>query len=357
MHFKASKKYYLIFFIIFFFHLTQAKKKKEKNQDQLYFDTIKKNYSYDPETKQWSSVESFNTIEIIEKEKKNIPHDEDKILYENFWTYNADKNKWLKKDIPVYGYSDTKYNGYLMLNKISLDISLAPGFTYYRNHIKDAQLIQREDENIFYIQSKVRNIYKIDWFESLLKKLDKRYIKINRKKNIKKMHSPTLHGIGFSVPISIIAYGNLYTKLRLGGGITGVINWINKLKLIDNEKDFKVYTTVGKKYFFNIKYFVLIAYKYKQTEKYNWIVEKKLGLCQDLGSIPHRLWKGKNIRQTLCYSLGLRTEKKIKKNNKVFSCLTLEWKSYVDTIEKNFAIYLKQPALYLEIGIGTNFNT
>jgi len=361
MYSKLNKKYYLIFFIIFFFHITYGKKQEVKKQDQLYFDAIKNNYSYDPETKQWSPVEKFNTIEIIENtaEKKNkAPNDdEDKILYENFWMYNPDINKWVKKDIPIYGYSGIK-NSHFFLNKISLDLSFGPGITYYNNYIKDIKLIQRADESIFYIKSKAKNIYKLDWFESLLKTLDRKDInKTNRKKNIKTMNSPTFHGGGFSIPISIIAYGNIYTKVRLGGGITGEISWIKKLQLIDNEKNFSAFTTAGKQYFYNIKYFVLLGYKFRQKEKYNWVVEGTIGSCQDLGSIPHRVWEMKYIRQTLYYSLGLRTEKKFKKNKKIFSCLTLEWKQYVDTINKNFAIYLKQPALYLAVGIGTNFNT
>ncbi len=364
---KINSKFYiapLLLCIIALHKTSQAQEKKQNTaQKKEYFENIRKKYSYDPETKKWSIIQEFDTIEIITEKKNDTTHlsdldDDDKILYENFWMYDIQKNQWFKKDIPTYGYLNQEKiiqnlkKKVFNFDKISLDFSIGPGITFYNNKIQECTLIQRKDENIFYIQTKNKTIYQLDWFETILKKIKK-----NKITGVtEKIQNPIFKAIGFSLPIDIIVDYNIYRKIRLGGGIKGTVNYLKKLKLIPNEKKFTAYTTTGKQYFLDIKYFGLLGYKFMHNAKYNWIINTKIGLSQDLGSIPKRIWKNIFIRQTKYFDIGIKFEKKILKKNKIFTRLAFEWKEYTDE-QEYFKIFLQQPALYLEMGIGTNFNT
>ena len=65
------------------------------------FDTIRGFQSYDPATDKWSTIEDFDTVDILED---TTAQRADRYIYHSFWAYDAVTRRWHKVDIRDYGY-------------------------------------------------------------------------------------------------------------------------------------------------------------------------------------------------------------------------------------------------------------
>jgi hypothetical protein len=65
------------------------------------FNKLRDFYSYDPATDKWSTIEDFDTVEILED-----PNDlrAERYLYYEFWAYDMITRYWHKVDIRDHGY-------------------------------------------------------------------------------------------------------------------------------------------------------------------------------------------------------------------------------------------------------------
>lgn len=69
------------------------------------FDTIREFQSYDPATYNWSKIEEFRDVNILENRKEAR---ESLYIYRSFWAYDAIKKRWRKVDIQDHGYKKHK---------------------------------------------------------------------------------------------------------------------------------------------------------------------------------------------------------------------------------------------------------
>ncbi len=142
------------------------------------FDKLRSFKSYDPATNKWSTIEDFETVDILED---TTVQREDQYIYHSFWAYDAVKDCWHKVDVRGYGYelgqiattakteetpeaAPQKSPGFW--KKLSLGLRVGAGATFYKNIMAHCTIT--ECDETFFLQSKQskkdKTSYKINWF-------------------------------------------------------------------------------------------------------------------------------------------------------------------------------------------------
>ncbi|MEM7055896.1 MAG: hypothetical protein AAF392_03420, partial [Bacteroidota bacterium] len=247
------------------------------------FDKIRRYQSYDPATDKWSSIEDFETVEILEDTTQQR---EDRYIYYSFWAYDVAKKQWHKVDIRDYGYlyrlginrpttatvqSETepveKKDRDSSWKNLELSFSLGGGATFYNNVISNLQLIERDGD--YFLQAKddepKDEAYFVRWFRDSYEK-KKNFFKrsvaytsgvVKRVPSDKKFN---FKGSGLNIPITLALHYNFFKRLRIGAGSNVEISYLKKLATTGIASHISA-MVLQEPWLYNLKWFGLIGFK------------------------------------------------------------------------------------------------
>lgn len=358
------------------------------------FDKIRESQSYDPATDKWSSIEDFETVEILEDTTQQRP---DRYIYYSFWAYDAAKKRWYKVDIRDYGYkyrlgaknltSETAQSETAPQEEedkarararakakakdrdsgwknLGLSFSLGGGATLYNNDINNLQLIERDGDYFLQAQDdelKAEACF-IRWFRDRYEK------RSNFLKQPVSYGSQTIkrvpigkkfgfQGRGINIPITLALHYTFFKRLRMGAGSNLEINYLKKLATTGDASHIRD-LALQEPWLYNLKWFGLIGFKIVRKPTQAMILDAQIGSVYDAGSRLKMLLKKREYLHSNWYiSIGVGYEKKLNNYFKLMTRLSGDYKRYKDTASfpSNGSVTLSQPALHLEVGITFNF--
>ena len=346
------------------------------------FDKIRESHSYDPATGKWSSIEDFETVEILEDTTQQR---EGRYIYYSFWAYDAAKKRWYKVDIRDYGYkyrlgtkslisetaqSETAPEEEEDKDRVSrwknlgLSCSLGGGATLYNNDINNLQLIERDGD--YFLQAQDDELkdkaHFIRWFRDSYEKQD-RFLKQSvsyGSQTIKRVligKKFGFRGIGANIPITLALHYTFFKRLRIGAGSNFEINYLKKLATTGDASHIRD-LALQEPWLYNLKWFGLLGFKIVRKPTQAWILDTQIGSVYDAGSRLKMLFKKRQYLHSNWYiSIGVGYEKKLNNYFKLMTRLSGDYKRYKDTASflSNDSVTLSQPALHLEVGITLNF--
>ncbi len=345
------------------------------------FDKIRKFQSYDPATDKWSIIEAFDTVELLEDTTQQR---EEHYIYHNFWAYDALTEQWYKVDIRDYGYklgmpkelveaaasndqvpAKEEKKPIKFWKNLALSFRIGPGTTFYQNKINNMRLEERRGK--FYLQTKEEigkskgGAYLIRWFGDV-HEYESNFNE-GSPANIKEValgKEIILTGQGWNLPITLATHYTFFERLRIGGGYGLEVNYLKELKP-KGDATGKVNTlTIEKKYrwFYNTKWFGLIALQVMHKPSYDIIIDFQAGKTYNAGThLKAMLIKGKYICQGIFLSAGVAYERKLNDYLRLLSRFSGNFRTYKDGPfgEQSAFVDLKQLALHLEIGLNLSF--
>ena len=338
------------------------------------FDKIRKFHSYDPATDKWSTIEDFETVEILEDTTQQR---EDRYIYYSFWAYDIAKKAWYKADIRGYGYrykqgkhkhapliaheevlleEKAKKNKFFAWKNLGLSFSIGGGTTFYNNMIQNLQLIERDGK--YFVQDQ-HQFYLIRWFYKNYEKqkVFSTPLAVHGPKAVKKAEKDvSFQGYGFCIPISLSLHYTFLRRLRLGVGSSFEINYLKKLTTKGGASNITDYI-LPRPWLSNLKWFGLIGFSIMKKPKQTILLDVQLGQVYDVGSELGLWWKENKYLDTNWYvNVGLGYARKLNNYTKLLIRLSGDYKQYKhNPFSQGKEVTLKQPAIHLETGLTLNF--
>ena len=360
---------------------TQVVVKKEEKKDtqqstadsnaERDFDKVRKLYSYDPATDQWSIIEDFETVDILENTEEKR---DENYVYHSFWAYDPVKECWYKVDIRDYGYKlsgdaavqdkPKKKSGRFWKN-LALSLRAGSGLTFYQSRLSGLYVMNRE--NKFYLQTqqarKDKLAYEVNWLGATYKGLknfqeggegDTDYRSTDGKKI-------TYAGKGINIPVTLALHYTLFKRLRIGAGSGIEINRLTKLKTDISETKLAEFTVKEEhQWFYNLRWFGLIGFKILHRPKHGVFIDVQVGQNYNLGSdFGGALSDRKYLYRGLLLGTGMAYERKLNDYFKLMVRLSGDLgmhddDSFIKEGEKA-SMWHDQLATHLEVGINFNF--
>lgn len=348
------------------------------------FDKIRAFQSYDPATDQWSSIEGFETVEILEDTTQQR---EDRYIYYSFWAYDPAKKRWYKVDIRDYGYKyrlgkqkaesapdqsatlpeeEEDQDKDSAWKNLGLSCSVGAGGAFYNNAVTKLQLIERDGEYFLQTQDGVLNneAHFIRWFSDNYEKRSNfsttpgpgAYAPQASKK-VPFDRNFFFRGYSFSLPVTLALHYTFFKRLRLGAGSNFEFNYLKKLAIKGDTPAIKDYT-LPDPWLSNLKWFGLIGFKIMRKPRQAMILDVQIGRVYDSGSRWKAFWQErKYLYANWYFSVGLGYEKKLNNYFKLMTRLSGDYKRYKDTqpFSSGSAVTLSQPAIHLAVGLTFNF--
>ena len=348
------------------------------------FDKIREFQSYDPATDQWSSIEHFETVEILEDTTQQR---EDRYIYYSFWAYDTAKERWYKVDIRDYGYryklgsqkptSATAQEATLaeeelekskdsLWKNLGLSLSVGGGMTFYENNIDKLQLIERDGEHFLQAGNDIADnkAYRIRWFRDEYEQISNFFQRPGVYDPKTKKVVPIGKTFGFrgksaNIPVTLALHYTFFKRLRLGAGSNFEFNYLKKLSPTGDATRISDFT-LKEPWLYNLKWFGLIGFKIIRKPTQAVILDVHVGRVFDIGSNLDMFWndsgKYEHLHHDWYYSIGLGYEKKLNNYFKLMTRLSGDYKQYKDTrFSSGGTVTLYQPAVHLEVGLVFNF--
>lgn len=337
------------------------------------FDKIRKYRSYDPATDKWSSIEDFETVEILEDATQQR---EDRYIYYSFWAYDAAKKRWYKVDIrDLYRLgikkptSATDQSATEPAEKkardsswknLELSFSLGGGATSYNNVISNLQLIERNGD--YFLQAKDDEAYFVRWFRDSYEKKQyflKRSVAYTSGvvKRVSSDSKISFKGSGLNIPVTLALHYNFFRRLRIGAGSNIEVSYLKKLTPTGNASHISA-MVLQEPWLYNIKWFGLVGFKIVRRHTKAMIIDTQIGYMYDAGSRLKMLLnkRGEYLYTNWYINIGLGYEKKLNNYLKLKTRLSVDHKSYKDTalFPASSSVAFIQPAIHLEGGITFN---
>lgn len=346
------------------------------------FDKIRAFQSYDPATDHWSSIEGFETVEILEDTTQQR---EDRYIYYSFWAYDPVKKRWYKVDIRDYGYkyrlgkqkaaSATDQSETLpeeeedkdkdsAWKNLGLSCSVGAGAALYNNTFTKLQLIERDGEYFLQTPDGVHKdeAHFIQWFSDNYENRSNFSMPtgvytphVSKKVPFDKKFF--FRGYSASLPVTLALHYTFFKRLRLGAGSNFEFNYLKKLAIKGDTPGIKDYT-LQEPWLSNLKWFGLIGVKIMRKPRQAMILDAQIGKVYDSGSRWKAFWKeSKYLYANWYFSIGLGYEKKLNNYFKLMTRLSGDYKRYEDTkpFSSGSAVTLSQPAIHLAVGLTFNF--
>ena len=351
------------------------------------FDTIRGFQSYDPATDKWSTIEDFDTVDILED---TTAQRADRYIYHSFWAYDAVTRRWHKVDIRDYGYK----LGQLAATEVTqaatseekpeepsgfwkhwaLGLRAGSGSTFYDNRIGHLKIT--EVNGRFFLQTaqqeKEQKSNEIHWFgkgygltgdpldgnTGALEVNQATSRQVNEVKSGKKI---VFKGQGWNIPITLFTHYTLFKRFRLGAGFALEINHLKELAPKEEATNLRVFKVqLGHEWFYNMAWFGLLGFKVIHEPHQDILVDLQVGRNYNLGADLHILSERENyIYDGWLFGAGVAYERKLNNYFRFVTRLSGDWKTHDDTppdVQGTDAfITLNQIAVHLELGIHVTF--
>ena len=342
------------------------------------FDKLRGFQSYDPATDKWSTVEDFETVDILED---TIEQRVDHYIYRSFWAYDMVANCWYKVDIRDYGYklSQLAATGKTEPQEESpnesssfwknwvLGLRGGVGPTFYKNKITHCSITERDGE-AFFLQTvqgeRDSQSYKIHWFGAGYTMCGNPRAGSQGALDIKKAaagRSIIFRGRGWNIPITLFTHYTFFKRLRLGAGYELEINYLKELIPqgdASHLRPFKVQR--DHQWFFNMGWFGLVGFKMMHAPHQDIIVDFQFGKNYNVGTTLKNLFGKRNhLYDGYLLGVGVSYERKMNNYFKFLTRLAGDWKVHNDTPPKindsRSSVELRQIAIHLDLGIQVSF--
>lgn len=348
------------------------------------FDQIRQFHSYDPKTGEWSAIEDFKTVKILED--TNIQPENDNYLYYNFWAYDRVRKQWYKVHIPPYGYRH-KLNGENIgatpeqeedekaskmkrdsaWKHLRLDFSVGGGGTWYEHKAQGLTLLVEGQE--YFLQtpqnSTENTVHRINWFTKPYTKQHRIFIHptiYNTQAQGLAASKPSFsfRGLGPKLPITLTLHYTFFNRLRIGAGSTFEIHYLKKLYPTGQPASIAAYA-LRNPWLYTWKWFGMLGYKITDKPTSAIVMDIRMGRVYDVGSNLKLLWPISKIHYlyTNWYvNLGIAYEKKLNRHLRFHSRLSGDYKNYEDNTYfavKQSSVQLYHIGLQLETGVSFNF--
>lgn len=327
------------------------------------FNKIRKFDSYDPATATWSTIEDFETVTILDDTSQKI---ENSYVYNSFWAYDSSKEQWHKVDISAYGYrlyeqddqrrGEKKYLLRRFLRNLAINFNAGAGATFYKASLSNFNLIKQGEK--FYIQATNNDavVYEPRWLAEANSRVEGF---ASQDDDIIKRDGevPDFKNVGLSVPLTPSLHYTLFKKVRIGGGGTLEINFLQKLKPSSSKGELGDFKTSGNKHY-NVKYFGLLGYNITQRPDYSLVLDSQIGESFNLGEDVGVLFKKDvtYLHRGLFFNIGIGYERNITKYFRLLTRLAYEVKNPENKFKDHpdGSVKIGQSAIYLQVGISFN---
>jgi len=211
------------------------------------FDKLRFFKSYDPATDRWSTIEDFETVDILEDttEKRK-----EQYIYHSFWAYDKEKDSWHKVDIRDYGYklramsaaakteedlAMTRQKSFRFWENWNIGLSVGGGPTFH--NVETKKIIVKERDGTFFLQTlqseKNKVSYKINWLGASYTQCGDPRDGALGALNIGNLKDDALlvfKGRGWNIPVTLFTHYTLFKRFRVGAGVEVEINCLKSLK-------------------------------------------------------------------------------------------------------------------------------
>lgn len=347
-------------------------------QDDKDFEEAKEDLAYDPETKKWTKLKSFQGVEVKNTKAKE---DKDADLYVDSWVYDEKNNKWKQVDIKTDMYNDLEEaedddESKTFGQSLAIGIGLGVGPTYYHNRLYNLAILGYDNSLYFHSEDqRIRNeATRVGWFSD-------EYISMNDfdSKTAQLLSAPSsanyFTGKGYSFPINIFVDYTFFDRLRVGLGFTLEATFLKKLEPSDAISDtVAVIKNVSKNktFLWNMRPTLNLGYKIYTDPSYDWLINMQIGPVLDKG-IGQKKKNGRGYENILFSgykrfgifsSIGLSWELKLNGYWTMVTQLNYDFKHYNDILNsnktpifgnKNAYVSLWQHSIKIEMGMRVTF--
>jgi len=340
------------------------------------FDTIRGFDSYDPHTDRWSSIEDFEGVEILEDPSQQR---EEHYLYHSFWAYDALRNVWYKVDIRDHGYQleapaisappvkpakekEKKPRKPLQIWKnLVLGLSMGGGINIYHNKVENLHLSRSGTDWYLQTDQEKQNDqhHTIHWLGGPYHR--KGRVNSAMDNQVEKGKKIAFKGVGGSFPITLTTHYTLFKRLRLGGGGSFELNYVEALKPTQDARAFPTLSVREKeRLFYGIEWFGLIGYKFIQRALRDFVLDLRIGQSFNRNSDFQQAWTGRHyIYKGEACSLGVSYERKLNDFFRFVMRFAVDGKRYYLTPmsldDKKAKVTLYQITPHIDLGINFNF--
>ncbi|MGI2298786.1 hypothetical protein ACRRVB_03275 [Candidatus Cardinium hertigii] len=230
--------------------------------------------------------------------------------------------------------------------KFSFDCTLGVGAVFYTNRLQHMQLIQRQD-NTYFLRSKTNQVYKPNWFHHTLDKVTDfgPFEAYGRNEKIQ------FQGKGLGLPITLGIQYLCGQRLFIGLGREMIFNATSRLTLDHNHISDKAYR-MHQKWSAQGRWFAKCGWYAFDNEKHRFFGDMRLFYVHHLGNKLARLVTfGPYLHQTVAYNFGVGYEQQLTDYLSYTMRFAMELQTFKQFDHKNYNIYYRQPAIYLQVGL------
>jgi hypothetical protein len=342
------------------------------------FDKLRGFQSYDPATGKWSTVEDFETVDILEDITEQR---EDHYIYRSFWAYDVATNCWHKVDIRDYGYQlrrptaadstetpeeSPKESSGFWKNWV-LGLRGGTGPTFYENKITHCSIIERDGQD-FFLQTvqgeQDGKSYKIHWLGAGYTACGSPQAGSQGMLDIRQAAAgkPIIFkGKGWNIPITLFTHYTFLKRLRVGAGCEFEINYLKELKPqgdASHLKPFKVQH--DHQWFYNTGWFGFLGFKVIHSPQQDVVVDFRVGKNYNVGTTLKNLFgKGGYLYSGWLWGVGVAYERELNNYFRFLTRLAGDFKIHNDTPsninDSRASVELRQIAIHLDLGIQVSF--
>jgi len=340
------------------------------------FDKLRIFQSYDPATGKWSTIEGFETVNILED---TTVQREDRYIYHSFWAYDAVTDCWYKVDIRDHGYrlgklaatesteaATVPQKSSRFWKNFALGLSVGAGPTLYQSKIAHCSITERD--GVFFLQTapgkQDKKSYQINWFGAGYTECGDPEAGSQGKLGIRKTDigkKIVFRGIGWNIPIKLFTHYTFFKRLRIGAGCELEINHLKELTPKENASSLKPFKVkLDHEWFYNIAWFGLMGFKVIHEPHQDVIVDLQVGRNYNAGATLNHLFGGKgHLYDGWLLGAGVAYERRLNNYFRFLTRLSGDWKIHDDTpssiADAQASVKLHQVAFHLDLGIQVSF--
>ena len=345
------------------------------------FNKLRDFYSYDPATDKWSTIEDFDTVEILED-----PNDlrAERYLYYEFWAYDMITRYWHKVDIRDHGYKLGKLpttenwargagddmetpedtppeEPSTFWKNWAFGFRVGAGATFFKNILSNCSFTER-DGKLFFQDAKGEKeevAYAPNWFGKPCERIVRFGSGSKGTFSIKKAQigqEIVFSEWGWHMPVTVFTHYTLFKSFRIGAGSGLVISHLKEL--VDKTNGFTFEIPKSQQRFYNLNWFGLLGYKVMHSPVYDIVLDVQVGQNYSLGTSLKNAFKEKvNLDNGWLLSGGISYERKLSNYFRWIVRLGSDWRINDGTpgMEGDAFVAFHQIATHLELGMHVSF--
>lgn len=250
-------------------------------------------------------------------------------------------------------FSKERFSFRKLLNQVHLNMSVGYGTTFYHNAVAGMYVLEEEGKYYLYNSEAKNVVYLIRWFgDSYVCMKTYNGISEPPTRNISNDLKTTTKGKGATFPISLSGHVDILKKFRfeLGGAL-----FINKIKTLKPDKKHKHLGDYNdpKGTHYVVRPFALLGFKLLENSAHTLLLNTQVGFDFTYARLSDSLAIHRSALPPPV-GIGITVEKHISEYFSAFSRLLYDIKIFLDLLEPEAGVWLKQQSVFLQLGVSLN---